>query len=142
MAGVPKGVHKLYKVLVCGGLERSQCDEIESQLDDANRKSVTLVSTACALVLLARLIIEWSMGNPHNRMTYIVAVLLFILVAAVTMRPKVSHNVVHLSAYLFMVTYYGVGIATAIAPPQRAGAHHAVPGLSGIRADDVRTERH
>lgn len=30
MAGVPKGVHKLYKVLVCGGLERSQCDEIES----------------------------------------------------------------------------------------------------------------
>ena len=116
MAGVPKGVHKLYKVLVCGGLERSQCDEIESQLDDANRKSVRLVSTACALVFLARLIIEWSMGNPHNRMTYIVAVLLFILVAAVTMRPKVSHNVVHLSAYLFMVTYYGVGIATAIAP--------------------------
>ena len=53
MAGVPKGVHKLYKVLVCGGLERSQCDEIESQLDDANRKSVTLVSTACALVFLA-----------------------------------------------------------------------------------------
>ena len=53
MAGVPKGAHKLYKVLVCGGLERSQCDEIESQLDDANRKSVTLVSTACALVFLA-----------------------------------------------------------------------------------------
>ena len=53
MAGVPKGVHKLYKVLVCGGLERSQCDEIESQLDEANRKSVTLVSTACVLVFLA-----------------------------------------------------------------------------------------
>ena len=117
MAGVPKGVHKLYKVLVYGGLERSQCDEIESQLDDANRKSVTLVSTACALVFLVRLIIEWSMGNPHNRMTYTVAVLLFAFVAAVTMRPKVSHNVVHLSAYLFMATYYGVGIAVAIAPP-------------------------
>ena len=54
MAGVPKGVHKLYKVLVCGGLERSQCDEIESQLDDANRKSVTLVSTACS----------WSFWRP------------------------------------------------------------------------------
>ena len=32
------------------------------------------------------------------------------------MRPKASHNVVHLSAYLFMATYYGVGIAVAIAP--------------------------
>ena len=49
-------------------------------------------------------------------MTYIVAVLLFAFVAAVTMRPKASHNVVHLSAYLFMATYYGVGIAVAIAP--------------------------
>ena len=77
---------------------------------------MTLVSTACALVFLARLIIEWSMGNPHNRMTYTVAVLLFSFVAAVTMRPKASHNVVHLSAYLFMATYYGVGIAVAIAP--------------------------
>ena len=116
MAGVPQSVHKIYKILLYGGLERAQCDKIENQLDESNRKSVALVSVTCALVFLVRLIAGTALGIGRNQAAYIVAVLLFAFVAAVTLRRKVSHNVVHLSAYLFMATYYGVGIAAAVSP--------------------------
>ena len=116
MAGVPQSVHNIHKILLYGGLERAQCDKIENQLDESNRKSVALVSVTCALVFLVRLIAGVSLGIWRNQAAYIVAVLLFAFVAAVTLRRKVSHNVVHLSAYLFMATYYGVGIAAAVSP--------------------------
>ena len=116
MAGVQTGLHKIYKVLVYGGLERSQCDQIEDQLDDANRKSVALVSAACAVVFLLRLVFGMALGIYRNQVTYIVAVLLFGFVAVVARYGKVGHKGVHLLAYLFMATYYGVGIAAAVAP--------------------------
>ena len=109
-------LHRLAKILLYGGLERTQCDKIEGQLDEANRKSVALVSTACTLVFLVRIAAGTAMGISRNQTAYIIAVLLFAFVAAVNLRRKVSHNVVHLSAYLFMATYYGVGIAAAVAP--------------------------
>ncbi len=116
MAGVPKVAHKIHKILLYGGLERSQCEQIEDQLDEANRKSVALVSTACAVVFLVRILIGLARQNNRNQLTFIVGVLLFAIVAVVTQRSKVSHKMVHLSAYLFMATYYGVGIAAAVAP--------------------------
>ena len=108
--------HKLAKILLYGGLERTQCDQIEGQLDEANRKSVALVSAACAVVFLVRLAAGLAIGLSRNQTAYLIAVVLFAFVAAVNLRRKVSHNVVHLSAYLFMATYYGVGIATAVTP--------------------------
>ena len=116
MAGVPKVAHKIHKILLYGGLERPQCEQIEDQLDEANRKSVALVSTACAVVFLVRILIGLARQNNRNQITFIVGVLLFAIVAVVTRRGKVSHKTVHMSAYLFMATYYGVGIAAAVAP--------------------------
>ena len=116
MAGVPKAVHKIHKILLYGGLEKDQYSQISAQLDEANRKSVALVSGACAVVYLVRLLLIAAGHMQRNTWIYATAVLAFGIISLVNTRIKNNHVIVHLTAYLFMLTYFGIGIAAAVSP--------------------------
>ena len=116
MTGIQKGLHKLHKVLLYGGLEKDQYNQISAQIDEANRKSVALVSGACALVYLVRLLLIVAGHMQRNTWIYATAVLIFGAVSLLNTRIENNHKLVHASAYLFMMAYFGVGIAAAISP--------------------------
>ena len=79
------------QLLLYGGLTREQYHLIAPEIDEANRKSLVAIPRVCALFYLVRLHLSYSHLPPLNRLVYIMAVLLFGLVAVLNHRFRCQY---------------------------------------------------
>lgn len=107
---------KLKQLLLYGGLEKEQYQMISSEINESNRKSIIILSSACLIVYAIRLCLTYSAVSGTNRIVFLNAILLFGILAVSNIVVRNNHRFVHLSAYLFMAFYLGVGILSAIGP--------------------------
>ncbi len=104
---------KIKRVLLYGGLSREQYKKISPEIDEANRKSVVLLSAACLIFYSIRLA-RYSTMSASNRLLFHMTVVLFALLALVNIRFQNRKWLVHGSAYLFLAIYLGTGILSAV----------------------------
>ena len=104
---------KLKRLLLYGGIEKEQYRMISSEIDQANRKSIIILSCACLIIYALRLCLSYSTVPNINRIIFLNAILLFGLLAISNIIVS-SHHFVHISAYLFMAFYLGVGILSSV----------------------------
>ncbi len=109
-----KLLKKLIQILLYGGLERGQYREIAGEINESNRKSIVVLSTACLLAYSLRLCLPYSVIPTANRAVFFAAIILFGVLAIVNAKFQRRRWIVHISAYLFMAFYLGVGIITSI----------------------------
>lgn len=107
---------KLKQLLLYGGLDKEQYQMISSEINEANRKSIIILSSACLIVYALRLCLSYSAVPDLNRIIFLNAILLFGILAVGNILVKQSSSFVHVSACLFMAFYLGVGILSAIGP--------------------------
>lgn len=107
---------KLKQLLLYGGLEKEQYRMISSEIDEANRKSIIILSSACIIVYALRLCLSYSAVPDMNRIVFLNAILLFGILAVGNILVKQNSHFVHISACLFMAFYLGVGILSALGP--------------------------
>ena len=105
---------KAKQILLYGGLEKEQYKALSQEINEANRKSIVVLSLACLMVYALRLCLRYSSVPPTNRVIFLSAIVLFGVLAAVNLRFRRDHRIVHISAYLFMAFYLGVGILSAV----------------------------
>lgn len=105
---------KLKKLLLYGGIEKEQYRMISSEIDQSNRKSIIILSSACLIIYALRLCLSYSAVPDINRLIFLNAILLFGLLATSNILVSDHHRFVHLSAYLFMAFYLGVGILSSV----------------------------
>ena len=104
------------KQLFYGGLEKEQYRRISGEINEANRKSVVIISAACVLIYLTRLCISFGNIPRMNQIAFSLAVVLFGALALINHFVRGNGKVVHVSAYLFLLTYLGVGIVASVNP--------------------------
>lgn len=100
--------------MLYGGLKKEQYHMIASDIDESNRKTIVLLSGACALVYGIRLSMFFLKVPDINKIIFLTGVLLFGVLAALNHFLKKNRILIHLSAYLFMAVYLGVGIISSI----------------------------
>lgn len=105
---------QLKKILLYGGIEKEQYKMISSEIDKSNRKSIIILSSACLIVYALRLCLSYSAVPDINRIIFLNAILLFGILAIGNLLVSDHHCFVHISAYLFMAFYLGVGILSAV----------------------------
>lgn len=109
-----KWLNKFRQIMLYGGLEKEQYHMISKDIDEANRKSVIVLSTACMLIYLLRM----NIFNTHipaiNRVLFLTAILVSGGIALVNSYVKGKSWLIHFSAYLFMAVYIGVGIISSV----------------------------
>ena len=109
-----KWLEKLTELMLYGGLKKEQYHMIASDIDESNRKTIVLLSGACALVYGIRLSMFFLKVPDINKIIFLTGVLLFGVLAALNHFLKKNRILIHLSAYLFMAVYLGVGIISSI----------------------------
>ena len=109
-----KFFEKVKQTLLYGGLEKEQYRAISPEIDEANRKSIVILSFACLLVYALRLSLGYSRVPHSNKIVFFIAIFMFAFLAIGNIAVKKSHIMVHCSAYLFMAFYLGVGILSAV----------------------------
>ena len=109
-----KWLKKLTELMFYGGLKREQYHMIAADIDESNRKTIVLLSSACALVYGIRLSMFFLKVPDINKVIFLTGVLLFGVLATLNHFLKKNRILIHLSAYLFMAVYLGVGIMSAI----------------------------
>lgn len=109
-----KWLNKFQRVMLYGGLEREQYHMISKDIDEANRKSVVVLSTACMLIYLLRMNIFNANIPMINRILFLTAILVSGGIAIVNSYVKEKGWLIHFSAYLFMAVYIGVGIISSV----------------------------
>ena len=87
---------KTIQVLLYGGLEKEQYKRISAEINEANRKSIVVLST------------------HTNKIIFMGAILLFGMLAFVNFRIRNNPFLIHVCACMFMAFYLGVGILAAI----------------------------
>ena len=107
---------RLTQLLLYGGLEKEQYQLISPEIDESNRKSLIVLSAACALFYFVRLNLGYSRLPDMNRTTYLAAILLFGFIALGNGFCKNNRRFIHFTADLFLATYLGVGIISSIGP--------------------------
>lgn len=105
---------KLKQILLYGGLEKEQYKMISPEIDEANRKSIVILSFACLLVYSLRLSLKYSTVPTTNKIVFFVGIFLFALLAITNMMIRSNRLIMHCSAYLFMAFYLCIGIFSAI----------------------------
>ena len=111
---LPMITQKFRQLLLYGGLKREQYKAISSAINESNRKSIVVLSTACALFYALRLCLKYSAVPDTNRIVFLGVIVLFTLLALINAHIKHCPFTVHLSAYLFLAFYLGAGIFSAI----------------------------
>ena len=106
--------NKCKRVLLYGGLDREEYRKIAPAINNANRKSIVVLSLACLLVYALRLCLRYSVVPRSNQIVFFTAIVLFGLLAVLNLQIKDDRLVVHVSAYLFLGFYLSVGIFAAI----------------------------
>lgn len=109
-----KWLNKFRQIMLYGGLEKEQYRMISKDIDEANRKSVVVLSTACMLIYLLRMNIFNTNIPTINRILFLTAILVSGGIALVNSRVKGNGRLIHFSAYLFMAVYIGVGIISSV----------------------------
>lgn len=109
-----KWVKKFHQIMLYGGLEKEQYHMISKDINEANRKSIVLLSTACMLVFLLRLNILRANIPMVNKILFFIAVFSFGGIALANKCVKDNRILVHISAYLFMIVYLGIGIGSSV----------------------------
>lgn len=108
-------LQKCRRLLLYGGLEREQYKRISPNINEANRKSVVMLSVACLIVLALRLCLRYATVPTSNRIVFCCGMVLFGLLAVLNTKVK-KQWLIHLSAYLFIAFYLAIGILMAIGP--------------------------
>ena len=112
---IKRGAKKLSQLILYGGLEREQYRMILPEIDESNRKSIVILSCACAVVYFARLCMSYVRISFTNRLVFFAAVFLFAIIAIVNSSiMKNRHVMIHISAYIFMFLYMGIGIIASV----------------------------
>lgn len=109
-----KWLNKFCQIMMYGGLEKEQYHMISKDIDEANRKSVVVLSTACLLIYLLRMNIFNTNIPAINRMLFLTAIVLSGGIAIVNTYVKGKGWLIHFSSYLFMAMYIGVGIISSV----------------------------
>lgn len=109
-----KWLNKFRQIMLYGGLKKEQYRMISKDIDEANRKSVVVLSTACMLIYLLRMNIFNANIPTINRILFLTAILVSGGIALVNSRVKGKGRLIHFSAYLFMAVYIGVGIISSV----------------------------
>ena len=104
------------KQLFYGGLEKEEYRLIADEINEANRKSLVIISTACTLIYLARLCVFFERIPRVNQIVFMLAVVLFGSLALINRRVRGNNAVVHASAHIFLLIYLAIGIAAAVNP--------------------------
>ncbi|WP_432627859.1 ATP-binding protein [Brotaphodocola sp.] len=113
-----KFLDRLICLALYGGLQKEQYRQIAPELDEANRKSLVILSASCAFFYLIRI----KLFNAHiltlNKTLFLTAAILFgILAVCNCLRLVRSRSfLIHCCAYLFLIIYLGIGIFSAIGP--------------------------
>ena len=102
------------QTVLYGGLEKEQYQTISPAINEANRKSIVILSAACALIYAVRLCLSYSEVPYTNKVVFIAAIFMFGILAAANTAVRNKRWLVHVSAYLFMAFYLGVGILSSI----------------------------
>ncbi len=105
-------LEKAKRLLLYGGLERSQYKLIAREIDESNRRSIVVLSAACLLFFLLRML-RFSTMPRNNQIIFPLAVALFAGLAILNHRCR-KPWVVHVSAYLFLAFYLGTGILSSV----------------------------
>lgn len=100
--------------MLYGGLKKEEYRAISDDIDEANRKSLVVLSAACIVVYAMRLCITYTAVPFINKVVFWTAIAVFSLIVCLNRFLKRRRQIVHCSAYLFMAMYLGVGILTAI----------------------------
>lgn len=104
-----KFLKKIKQTLFYGGLEKEQYQMISRGIDEANRKSIVILSFACLLVYALRLSLGYSKVPNTNKIVFATAIFMFGILAVGNTLIRNNRWVVHISAYLFMAFYLGIG---------------------------------
>lgn len=83
-----KWLNKFRQIMLYGGLEKEQYRMISKDIDEANRKSVVVLSTACMLIYLLRMNIFNTNIPTINRILFLTAILASGGIAIVNSRVK------------------------------------------------------
>ncbi len=105
---------KLVNFILYGGLTREQYQEIAEQIDASNRKSLVILSGACAAIFALRLCVNHAMIPAINQILFSCAVVLFGAIAILNWKIRNDRRLINVSAYLFMIIYLGLGIISSI----------------------------
>ena len=114
MTHIKKWLDKLEQLMLYGGLEKEQYQMISPEIDESNRKTLCILSTACAIIYFVRLCITNSDIPEINKLLFSCSALLFGVLAIINKWKKKNRTVIHVSAYLFMAIYLLVGILASI----------------------------
>ena len=109
-----KWLDRFHQIMLYGGLEKEQYQMISKDIDEANRKSIVILSVACMFVYLLRLNIFQANIPMINKVLFLIAVLAFGGIAIANKCIKNNRILIHLSAYLFMAVYLGIGIVSSV----------------------------
>ncbi|MBU5482017.1 ATP-binding protein [Blautia sp. MSJ-19] len=109
-----KLLSKSAQLLLYGGLKREQYKLISAEITEANRKSISVLSFACLLVFALRLCLKYSRVPDSNQIVFMAGIILFGVLALANTIIKNAPYLVHISAYLFMTFYLGIGILSSI----------------------------
>ena len=107
---------KLKEFIFFNGLEEEQIQLISKDIDNSNRKSLVVLSIACAVIYSIRLILAQIYVPTENTLLYGIGIGFFCCLVIVNKLIKNKAWLVHLSAYLFMMFYLCIGIFAAIGP--------------------------
>ena len=114
MNGIKRGWNRLVQLALYGGLPKEEYRRISPEIDEANRKSLVLISGVCALFYLVRLCLSYSQVPDLNQIAFRVAILAFGGIAFANQVVRGKRNLIHGSAYLFLAVYLGVGIVSSL----------------------------
>lgn len=105
---------KIKETFLYGGLERNQYKAMSAEIDEANRKSIVVLSVSALLIFGVRLCLTYSRVPHTNKVVFMIAIILFALLAGINQLVKKNTYIIHASAYLFMAIYVGVGIVSSV----------------------------
>lgn len=113
-----KILEKLLCLALYGGLQKEQYRQIEPEIDEANRKSLVILSTACALFFLVRAGLFDANILALNKTLFSTSAFLFLILAGINCLSLVKRRpaLIHLCAYLFLIIYLGIGIFSSVGP--------------------------
>lgn len=114
MTDAGKRFHILKRLLLYGGLEKENYQQISPEIDEFNRKNLVIISGACAAVYALRLCVTYTRVPYTNKILFITAVILFTLIALINCGRVGGKRMIHLSAYLFMAAYLSIGLFSAV----------------------------
>ena len=104
----------LKQLLFYGGLEKEKYRAIAADIDESNRSSLVVISFAYVMIYLTRLLVSYDTIPYTSRILFISAISFFGVIALVNCLTKGKRRFIHLSAYVFLAGYLGIGILSAV----------------------------